>query len=73
VIVEVLEPFATIEVGDALKVDVVSDAAPGFTVRVSLPVIEPVTVSVTVTVREPAWRSSTVAKVFEPASPPTNV
>ena len=37
------------------------------------PVIEPVTVSVTVIVREPAWRSSTVANVFTPASPAVNV
>ena len=72
VTVEVLDPFATIDVGEALNVDVVSEAAPGLTVTVSLPVIEPLTVSVTVIVRAPAWRSSTPVKVFVPASPPTN-
>ena len=68
-----LVPFATIEVGAALNVEVVRDAAAGLTVTVSPPVIEPVTVSVTVIVREPAWRSSTVANVFTPASPAVNV
>jgi hypothetical protein len=42
-------------------------------VSVSAPVIEPVTVSVAVIVREPACRSSTDANVFVPASPETNV
>ena len=48
-------------------------AVAGSTVRVSAPVIVPVTVSVAVIVREPAWRSSTDVKVFAPASPPRKV
>ena len=45
----------------------------GSTVRVSAAVIVPVTVSVAVIVREPAWRSSTEVKVFTPPPPPVKV
>ena len=73
VIVEVVLPFAVIEPGAALIVEVAREAAPALTVIAAVvPVIVPVTVSVAVTVREPVVLSVT-ENVFEPESPATNV
>ena len=57
VIVDVLEPSAVVEVGDAESVDVAAEAAPGMKLTVALSVIDaaftvPVTVAVPVVVAE---------------------
>ncbi len=73
VIVEVVLPFAVIEVGAALIVEVAVEAAPALTVIAAVvPVIVPVTVSVAVMVREPVVLSVT-EKVCAPESPATKV
>ena len=71
VIVDVVEPSATSDVGLAETVEAEAETAAGLTVTAASPAIEDVTVSVAVTVRDPAVFSVT-AKALTPASAGAN-
>ena len=73
VIAEVLEPSATIVAGEAPNVEVASEAPAGSIVIGPLPVIEPVTVSVAITVFAPGVENEKLPSDALPLSPGTNV
>ena len=72
-IVDVLEPFARIDVGEAPNVEVASEAPAVEMVIGPLPVTEPVTVSVATTDFEPGVEKEKPVTVAVPLSPATNV
>ena len=73
VINEVLDPFATTVAGAAPKVELASDAPAEPIVIGPLPVIEPVTVSVAITVFAPGVANEKPGSEALPLSPATKV